>query len=126
MSRSPKDPWLLPLMSVIKTRPGMFLLGETNVRALYLYICGYLQARRELGIERFGNDEAWILKAFGKWLQSEAGSDKKMDWHGYIQEVDPSDTNIDTFFLLFEKFLASHDLELPDSSDAIGFWGGLF
>jgi hypothetical protein len=78
-------------------------LGATTVRALDVYLAGYLQARLDVGAT--GEDE--LLGRFAEWLRARPGSGSRpsLGWVGLIEEEDPSDRNIEAFVRGFERFL---------------------
>ena len=104
MPYGPNDGWLMPFLTTIQKRPGMFL-GREDVRTLDTYIFGYCQAREDLGFTEFGADETTILSDFRSWLAERLNNKGEVGWATLIETLDPGDRNIRTFFELFEEFL---------------------
>ena len=107
------DPWLLPFLGVVKTRPGMYL-GDERVQTLTTYILAYTQAREDLGVPPYGPGEQELLEEFTYWLADRRQSDDNCSWPGHIRRIDASDANVHTFFRLFEEYLAERGKALPD------------
>jgi hypothetical protein len=113
MPMTANEPWLLRFLAVVKTRPGMWVPGPETVSNLQTYLCGYRQARGDLGLPAHGEGEEELLDAFGQWMARRLKTQKQLGWAEYVQEVDSGPRNIITFFELFEEFLSSVGKQLP-------------
>jgi hypothetical protein len=98
--------WLRPFLDRCKVRPGAFL-GSEDVRVLCAYIRGYSCAREDLGFAPFGEGEETLLAGFDRWLVAEKGGFPNMGWAFNVAQIDESETNVRTFFRLWEEFTAS-------------------
>ena len=103
---NPKEPWLISSFRKIKTRPGAYL-GTENVWALELFIAAYSQARTDLGFPQFGTGEENFLRDFGEWLEAKYELHDTRGWPSLVEKIDPSTKNVQSFFALFDEFLAS-------------------
>jgi hypothetical protein len=104
MTYSPTDPWLLAFLRRVGTRPGMFL-GDENVRTLATSIHAYGQARIDLGIPDFVGAEANLLPEFEKWLAAKLNDTRDVAWPTLIAAEDPSERNVQRFFVRLAEFL---------------------
>lgn len=116
MPFSATDPWLLPLLKRVRSRPGMYL-GDESVKALATFVQAYGQARTDLGVPEFAPSESELLPNFEKWLARELGDSRDVAWHTLIATEDPTDRNVHTFLRRFEDFLRGigESLERPVS-----------
>lgn len=106
------DTWLLPFLAQIRQRPGMYL-GHESARLLSHYLAGYCQARADLGLPVFGRDEPDHLARFRDWLARRHDHGRTtMGWCDMIEQLDPSDRNLGTFFREFEMYLGHQGIEL--------------
>lgn len=113
MSYSAEDPWLVPFLSLIRRRPGMYL-GDENVRTLDCFIRGYVQARLDLGLRGFGPEEEFLLDEFGDWLRKRNNSEDQRLWPTLVEKADPSRDNVKTFLRLFDEFLSDRGTPFGD------------
>jgi hypothetical protein len=118
-----EDPWLLPFLSVVRIRPGMFL-GSESVRILDAYMTGYVQAREDLGAPPYGENEGELLSEFDSWLAEKIkigtiSAGPGCAWPWYIEQIDTSSKNVHTFFKLFGEFLASRGMGYLDPDEAV-------
>jgi hypothetical protein len=111
------DSWLLPFLKRIHVRPGMYL-GDERVRTLATYIQGYTQAREDLGVPEFGDGEGLVLREFEKWLSAKRNDTRDVAWPSLIEAVDGTERNVQTFFRLFDEFLAGREDSLTAQTDA--------
>ncbi|MFT3768415.1 MAG: hypothetical protein QM820_23450 [Minicystis sp.] len=130
----PHDPWLIPFLSTIKGHPATYT-GDWTVESLQRYMLAYGQARLDLGFPEFGTDEEELLSQFDEWLVerlkvARVSSGPGCAWAWYVKSVDPSPDNVETFFALFEEFLASIGRRLPKPRELVKRWpparGGAF
>ena len=113
-----KDAWLLRMLSVVKTRPGMWVPGPETARNLETYLLGYQQARADLGVPARGAGEETLLEDFARWMADRLRTEKQLSWAGYVQEADSGPKSVYTFFRLFEEFLATSGTKLPPPEEA--------
>jgi hypothetical protein len=106
MDMKPEDPWLLPFLRMMRRRPASYL-GAEDVWSLYLFVHAYSMARSDLGMKEFGRGEETLLSDFKVWLENKFGMTDTRGWHGLIERIDGSATNIFTFLRLFDEFLVS-------------------
>lgn len=118
MALEPNEPWLLRLLAVVRTRPGMWVPGPETAANLQTYLIAYRQARADLGMPEYGRGEEDLLERFEKWVGEHLKSSKTMGWASYVQEADSSPKNVHTFFRLFEEFLAEIGMSLPLPEEA--------
>lgn len=105
MHASAAEPWLLPFLAQIRPRPGMYL-GHESARLLWHYLSGYAQARADLGLPIYGRGEPDHLTRFREWLAERHGyGGTTMGWYDMIEDLDPSERNLKTFFREFEAYL---------------------
>lgn len=124
MTYCAEDPWLLPFLSLIRHRPGMFL-GDESVRTLEVFIRGYIQARRDLELPAFAAEEDGLLTSFEAWLSESLGDRKCVSWATFIEQLDPSGRNVISFMRYFEDFLKERGMSLaapPASSWSAQGW----
>ena len=112
------EPWLLRLLAVVRTRPGMWIPGPETVENLETYLIGYRQARGDLGLPPYGEGEEDLLDRFERWLKRRLKTEKELGWSMYVTEIDDGPKNVVTFFRLFDEFLEENDLGLPAPEDA--------
>ena len=106
-----EQPWLLPLLREIQPRPGMYL-GHENARLLEQFLLGYRIARVELGFSEFGLGEPDHLQGFTEWLRGRHGiRGSTVPWYALIEQVDPTDRNLQTFFEEFVTYLSSQNID---------------
>lgn len=115
------ESWLVPFLSVVRTRPGMYL-GDERVRTLDTYLRGYVQAREDLGVPAYGHDESNLMQDFEEWLSKRLKSNAVCPWSARVEEEDNSDRNVYTFFRLFEEFLAERGRSLLEFKAARSRW----
>lgn len=108
-------PWMLRLLRTIRTRPGA-VLGSLSVRPLETYIQGYCQARADLGVGVLGgSQESNDLQLFSEWMRRRHGlRNTNWGWLQFVEELDPSDQNIFTFYRLFEEYLADMGVDFAE------------
>lgn len=106
------------MLSVVKTRPRMWVPGPETVRNLETYLLGYQQARADLGAPARGVGEETLLEDFGKWLAHRIQTDKELSWAGYVEEIDSGPKSVYTFLGLFEEFLGTRGTSLPAPEEA--------
>lgn len=114
MSLKPGEPWLVPFLSMIRARPGMYI-GSESVDDLDKHIFGYTLARQELGFPAFGSGEENLLKEFEAWLRLAVPGRDAAGWAGLIGVLDPSRQSMRTFLRLFDQFLQLRGAGLSDA-----------
>jgi hypothetical protein len=118
MSLASDEPWLLRLLAVVKTRPGMWVPGPETVKNLETYLIGYRQAREDLGVPEHGRGEENLLTEFASWMVRKTGSSKELNWAGYVAEADSGNKSVYSFFRFFDEFLSEKGMRLPAPEEA--------
>ena len=107
--------WLLPLLSVIKLRPVMFL-GDDRVQSLYALLSGYMMARNSLGFEALTSNDDATLVGFNSWLSNRFFPGREL-WAVKIFEMhDSLSEDVATFFDQLEEYLDTTGRSLPDGA----------
>jgi hypothetical protein len=106
-----ENDYLVAVLRRVAVSPGLYL-GREDVRALELYVAGYRHAWADLGnpVER-----TTVLDEFYRWLSKRMRQTTTLGWWGLIEARDASDTNVRTFFTLFDEFLTAGGSEGPPS-----------
>lgn len=116
------DPWLLETLSFFRSLPRAFLGGQ-DVRLLGAFISGYSCSRIDLGIDTAPLNPHPLLVEFSAWLKStDSSTVGSTDWLTMIERIDPSETNVNTFFKLFEEFLGATGRVWPDRNLRSAAW----
>src|SRR5262245_59790369 len=130
MFNAPSDPgsWLLQILAVVRLRPGSFL-GDEEVRTLWAFVHGYEASREDMGLVGISREDRALLDGFTAWLNARFG-ESTMGWDWIVQEQyregpgvggvrgarSATDGSIRLFFDLFEEFLSSINLRLPNGT----------
>ncbi|MCP3138969.1 hypothetical protein [Pyxidicoccus xibeiensis] len=113
MALKSMDSWLLPFLSAVRKRPGMYM-GDERVRTLATYLRGYVEARQDLGLPGFSEEETGLMEEFERWLAVKLKSKRTLGFAGHIDLMDGSEKNVRVFFAEFERFLSERGLALTD------------
>jgi hypothetical protein len=114
MPMDPADPWVLPLLSAMRRRPGMWI-GDQRACTLNNFLHAYAWGRQDLGLRDLQGEQ--LLADFWTFARERRGVDYHSGgWVHDIESLDPSDTNVRTFFTLFEEFLQTIGLTLFDDA----------
>ncbi len=115
-----------PFLSTIRGRPGQFL-GDEDVNTLATYMSGYVQAREDLGVPPYGEEESALLSEFDDWLVdhlelNKVSASPGYGWPKYIKDLDASTKSVRTFFRLFEQFLVAKGKSFLRPDDSMSKW----
>lgn len=107
--------WLLPVLAVIRQRPGMYLGGE-RIELLDCYLRGYGQARADVGVARMDSEDEELLDAFSSWLarKTRVRAQGLRHWSLLVPRVDRGARNVNTFFKHFDEFLRERGTSFDD------------
>ncbi|WP_298912162.1 hypothetical protein [uncultured Nostoc sp.] len=94
---------MLPILSGIKKRPGMYL-GSSSITRLDMLLRGYSLARREVGVPPTKPEREF--EGFQSWIEEKYGINSGQSWSKIIlfYSVDEYEA-LQKFFELFEEYL---------------------
>lgn len=99
-------PWLLSVLRRLAVHPAAYL-GSEEVFAVELFFMAYVHARTDLGLPEHGPEEDDILPGFVRFLERRTKQTDTRGWWGLIERIDGSDSNVRTFFRLFDEYARS-------------------
>lgn len=92
---------LYNLLQKIKENPVLYL-GKPSITCLHLFLNGYLDARKDLGLDREGSG----FEGFQEWVYKRAKTDVCQSWAGIILFGSGSERGaFYRFFVEYEQFL---------------------
>ncbi len=93
------------LLQEIKDNPVMYL-DKPSITCLHFFLNGYLDARRDLGLDQEGSG----IEGFQEWLEQKEKTEVGHQWSGIILFISRSERSaFHIFFELFEEFIKQKD-----------------
>ncbi|MBL8910265.1 MAG: hypothetical protein JNM17_06135 [Archangium sp.] len=101
------DPWLIPLLAKLRTRPAMYL-GDRTVQALGSYVYAFANGRDSL-LAGSSDSDLDILRKFARWLaRTETEAELKRWIHLVRERAEASHREDESVLVFFELFSAFH------------------
>ena len=112
MSYDQHQPWLLSMISAVRTRPELYIPGPKTASNFQAFLAGYVQARLDLGLNAFTEEEELLLEQFTDWARKKSGGTSVMGFADCL-ELSGSKDSMTRLFEEFETFLSERGERLP-------------